>query len=147
MGSCGNQCKSTQTSPGAQFGPLWNLSVPLSISGWGFTGVFLLWRRETVKTWKNAGLNKEIYDLMNRMRGGQSRLSLLRSMAEPRHRQELSELTGIDWKEVDREVSVLEKHGLIKMTAQSGSVRMYQITEQGRLLMKLIDDLQPDRKW
>jgi hypothetical protein len=55
------------------------------------------------------------------MRGGTSRLALMQSLETPRHRQELSEVTGIDWKEVDRELGALEKYGLVKVYAQSGS--------------------------
>ena len=79
------------------------------------------------------------------MRGGTSRLTLLQQMAAPRHRQELSELTGIDWKEVDRELGLLEKYGLVKIYAQSGTVRLYQVTEQGSLLVKLIEELNAER--
>ncbi len=75
------------------------------------------------------------------MRGASFRLSLLQNMEDPRHRLELSEITGIDWKEVDRQLSVLEKYGLAKMHAQSGSVKLYQVTEHGKLLLKLVQEL------
>lgn len=95
-----------------------------------------------MKVWKGAGFTKDVYDIMNRMRGSNSRLTLLRNMVEPRHRQELSELTGIDWKEVDRELSILATYGLVQTYVQSGSVKLYQVTEQGRVLLRLMDDLQ-----
>jgi len=47
----------------------------------------------------------------------------------------------MDWKEVDRQLRVLENYGLVHVIAQSGTVKMYQITERGLVLMKLIDDL------
>ena len=50
-------------------------------------------------------------------------------------------MTGIDWKEVDRQVGVMEKYGLVKIYAQAGNVKLYQTTEQGRLLLKFIDEL------
>lgn len=78
---------------------------------------------------------------MIKMRGGSSRLTLLQHLDSPKHRFELSEVTGIDWKEVDRQIGVLEKHMLIKMYAQSGAVKLYEMTEQGRLLLKVIDEL------
>jgi DNA-binding HxlR family transcriptional regulator len=106
-------------------------------------------RRSQVKSlFAKRGFGGEVFDLMIGMRGGGSRLALLRGMQEPRHRQELSEITGIDWKEVDRQITVLERYGLVKMYAQSGTVQMYQITEQGRLLLNLIADLQsPHPQW
>jgi predicted transcriptional regulator len=75
------------------------------------------------------------------MRGGGSRITLLENMETPRNRLELSELTGIDWREVDREISILEKYGLVKIYAQTGTVKMYQVTEQGKLLMNLVGEL------
>lgn len=87
------------------------------------------------------GFGGDVYDLMMGMRGGPSRLTLLQNMETPRHRLELSEITGIDWKEVDRQLSVLEKYGLVKVHAQSGTVKLYQVTEQGKVLLNLISEL------
>ena len=91
------------------------------------------------------GFSSEVFDMMIRMRGCGARLALLQGLQEPRHRQELAEVTGIDWKEVDRQISVLERYGLVKVYAESGTVRMYQVTEQGKLLLDLMVDLQSPR--
>ena len=141
------------TAPGGPLGFFWVNSVPLGLAGWSAVGLVTagahFGRKSRARSLFAArGFEGQVYDLMIGMRGGGSRLALLRSMQEPRHRQELAVLTGIDWKEVDREVTVLEKYGLVKVYAQSGSVRMYQVTEQGRLLMKMVDDLQSARtRW
>jgi len=87
------------------------------------------------------GFDGDVYNLMIGMRGSSSRLALLESMETPRHRLELSEITGIDWKEVDRQVAVLEKFGLVKVHAQSGTMRLFQITEQGKVIIKLVEEL------
>lgn len=92
--------------------------------------------------WRNAGFDKDTFELMVKMRGAGSRLAILRLLEVPKHRNELSELAGSDWKEVDREVTVLERYGLIRVSAQSGAIKMYQITEQGKTLMRLMNDLQ-----
>ena len=78
---------------------------------------------------------------MVKMRGSTSRLALLRGLETPRHRNELSEITGIDWKEVDRQLGVFEKYGLAKVYVSSGTIKMYQLTEHGRLLLQLMDEL------
>lgn len=62
-------------------------------------------------------------------------------MENPRHRLELSELTGFDWKEVDRQLNLLLSYGLVTIYAESGSMKMYRLTEQGRLLLKLVEGL------
>lgn len=84
------------------------------------------------------GFGSDVFDLMMGMRGAGSRISLMQSMESPKHRLELSELTGIDWKEVDRQLFVLEKYGFVKVYAQSGTVKLYQVTEQGKLLLNLV---------
>jgi predicted transcriptional regulator len=88
-----------------------------------------------------SGFNRDVYKLMVRMRGSESRLALLRSLQTPRHRNDLSDATGLDWKEVDRELRILENYGLAKLYAQSGAVKLYEVTEQGRVLLRLIGEL------
>jgi DNA-binding HxlR family transcriptional regulator len=117
---------------------------PLSITTWAVVGATTLYGRSGRGVFARKGFEGDVYKLMVKMRGSGSRLSLLKSMEEPKHRLELAEITGIDWKEVDRQLKVLENYGLARVTAQSGSVKLYQITEQGRILLKLIDDLSRD---
>jgi hypothetical protein len=143
----------SQSTPGGPFGLLWQYSVPFSAFGWAFVGLSVLAGRHGRKSrirslFAKEGFSGEVFDLMIGMRGGGSRLALLKGMQVPKHRQELADITGIDWKEVDRQIGVLEKYGLVKMYAQSGTVQIYQITEQGKLLINLIEDLQsPPRRW
>lgn len=138
---------------GAAFGPsggtppvgtLWFvswLSLPLTAVGWFSTGMVVFWRKNERRVWRRSGFNDDVYDLMVRMRGAGSRLVLLKYLDAPRHRMELSQLSGLDWKEVDRETGLLERYGLIAVYAESGSVKIYSLTEQGRLLLKLTDEL------
>jgi len=79
--------------------------------------------------------------LMINMRGAKSRLTLLNHLDKPRQRAELSKLSGLDWKEVDREVDLLQRFGLITLYAESGSVKLYKLSEQGRLMLKLVTEL------
>ncbi len=89
-----------------------------------------------------AGFDRTVYDLMVRMRGSASRLSILQGLLEsPRHRNELSEITGIDWKEIDRQIGLLEQYGFVSVDTQAGPIKIYKLTEQGRLLLRLMDEL------
>ncbi len=129
--------------------PVFGYSVPLAGAGWVAVGVVLFqgrvvggYKRSRVKSlFASRGFGADVYDLIVTMRGGGSRITLLENMETPRNRLELSELTGIDWKEVDRDVSILEKYGLVKIYAQSGTTKLYQVTEQGKLLMNLVVEL------
>lgn len=129
--------------------PILRYSFPLSIFGWSAIAlIYFQGRTKSVSQAKRLFLQLGLgsaYDLMVGMRGGTSRLVLLQHMETPRHRQELSELTGIDWKEVDREVGLLEKYGLVKMSARSGTVKLYQVTKQGSMLVELIEELNAAR--
>jgi DNA-binding HxlR family transcriptional regulator len=52
----------------------------------------------------------------------------------------LFRLTGIDWKEVDRQIGLLEQYGFVSVDAQEGPIKLYKLTEQGRMLVKLLDE-------
>ncbi len=132
-----------------QANPVFGYSFPLAAAGWVAVGAVLFqgrmaggFRRSRVRSlFASRGFGPDVFDLMITMRGGGSRITLLKNMETPKNRLELSELTGIDWREVDREVSILEKYGLVKVYAQSGTVKMYQVTDQGKLLMNLVEEL------
>jgi hypothetical protein len=132
-----------------QTNPVFGYSIPLAAGGWVAVCLVLFqgrmaggFRRSRVKSlFASRGFGPDVFDLMITMRGGGSRITLLENMETPKNRLELSELTGIEWREVDREVSILEKYGLVKIFAQTGTVKMYQVTEQGKLLMNLVGEL------
>jgi DNA-binding HxlR family transcriptional regulator len=118
-------------------------SLPASLGAWALFSLTFFRRQQprNLGAFASRGFDKNIYNLMVKMRGATSRLSLLRGLETPRHRNDLAEITGIDWKEVDRQINVLEKYGLTKVYASSGSIKLFQLTEQGRLLLQLIDEL------
>ncbi len=117
--------------------------IPISIASWvGFGVVLAFWRGSYGRSaWRKAGLDRNVYDLMVKMRGGNSRLQLLRNLESPRQRNELSQMTGMDWKEVDRQVNLLQTYGLVSVYAKSGSVKMFKLTEQGQLFLRLMGEL------
>lgn len=125
--------------------PILGYAFPFSIAAWFSVGVVVFQervrgnKRSRVKSaFAKMGFGSDVFDLMMGMRGAGSRISLMQNMEPPKHRLELSELTGIDWKEVDRQLFVLEKYGFVKVYAQSGTVKLYQVTEQGKLLLNLV---------
>jgi hypothetical protein len=98
---------SSGPSPGGQTNPFFLYAPPVSIAGWIVVGLVVFQSRanrhsQIKNLFARRGFGTDVYGLMIEMRGGGSRVSLLQNMDSPKHRLELSELTGIDWKEVDR---------------------------------------------
>lgn len=127
-------------------GILWQDSFQISVVSWTSVTCFVValtfWKGANWRSsWKKSGFDKDTFDLLMKMRGGASRLKLLHILETPKHRSELSALTGIDWKEVDRQLHLLEKYGLVCVAAQSGSMKLYQTTEQGKMLIRLTGEL------
>jgi DNA-binding transcriptional ArsR family regulator len=118
----------------------WRNSFPLAATSWA---VFCItfFRRGISRKWRSLGFDRDVFGLMVTMKGARSRLTLLKYLSEPRHKSELSTLAGLDWKEVDRELNLLERFGLISLHVQSGSVKLYKLSEHGKLLLKLIAEL------
>jgi len=120
---------------------LWGNSLPLSASGWFVLGV-TFFRRGISRKWREMGFDRDVFELMVKTRGAWSRLRLLRYLNEPRHKAELSTLSGLDWKEVDRELGLLQRFGLTTLHAHSGSVKIYKLSEQGKLILNLVEGLE-----
>lgn len=118
---------------------LWDYSIPLSAASWTSLGLIAWWKRSPPSTWKDAGFDKETFNLMVSMRGATSRFTILSQLASPKHRLALSELTGIDWKETDRQLNLLCQYGLVSIVAEAGVVKMYGLTEQGKLMLELLE--------
>ncbi|MDG6999739.1 MAG: hypothetical protein JRN15_11555, partial [Nitrososphaerota archaeon] len=119
--------------------PLWIYSTELAASSW-VVAVFGIWKGDVRKRWQQAGFDKDIFKLMTEKRGSHSRLALLKTLDSPRHKTELSQILDIDWKEVSREVAVLENLRLIGVIAQSGAIKMYELNEKGKQLLCLLDE-------
>lgn len=124
---------------------LWIGSVPLATFSWIVLGV-TFFRKGVSQRWRELGFDKDVFELMVKTRGAWSRLNLLNHLNEPRHRAELAALTGLDWREVDREVELLEHFGLIRLHAHAGAVKIYTLSEQGRVVLELVKELEMRRK-
>ena len=121
----------------------WKNSGPLAVTSWAVLCI-TFFRGGISRKWRSLGFDTDVFSLMVMMKGARSRLTLLAYLAEPRHKTELSTLAGLDWKEVDREIRLLERFGLIFLYAHSGSVKMYKLTEHGKQLLKLISELEKE---
>jgi DNA-binding transcriptional ArsR family regulator len=129
-----------QTITQSSFLFFWGNSPYFSATGWVIIGV-TFFRKGISKKWRELGFDKEVFDLMVKARGALSRLTLLSYLDQPRHRSELTALSGLDWKEVDRELSLLIRFGLISLYVESGSVKIYKLSEQGRVILRLVEEL------
>jgi predicted transcriptional regulator len=78
------------------------------------------------------------------MRGAQTRLRLMRSLDEPKNKLQLATALGIDWKAIDRHVQVLERNGLIEAATTNGTATFYEVTDKGKRLLQLLEELGVD---
>ena len=65
----------------------------------------------------------------------------MRSLNSPKNKLQLATALQIDWKAVDKHVQVLEKRGLIQATSTSGTATFYEVTEKGKNLMQVLEQL------
>jgi len=75
------------------------------------------------------------------MRGAQTRLKLMHSLNSPKNKLQLATALRIDWKAVDKHVHVLEKNGLIHASSTSGTATFYEVTEKGKDLLQVLEQL------
>ena len=78
------------------------------------------------------------------MRGSQTRVKLMRSLSPPKNKLQLATALGIDWKAVDKHVQVLTKNGLIQAASTNGTATYYEVTDKGRSLLQVLEQLSND---
>jgi predicted ArsR family transcriptional regulator len=91
--------------------------------------------------WEALGFDSEVFELFVRMRGGKTRVKLLNSLLIPKDRFQLAQELGLDWKAVDRHMAMLDKYGFVHEQASFGRVRIYELTTVGKMLLKLLQNL------
>jgi hypothetical protein len=98
-----------------------------------------VWRGVIKSKWTESGLCCGVFELLVKMKGGRTRLMLLRSLLEPKNKLQLSHELGIDWKAVDGHIAKLLQYSLVTEVVTVGTCRVYAITQKGRLALELAD--------
>jgi len=118
-----------------------NVQCCTALVSWtGFAGA-LIWRGHIRSVWSKSHFSYDTFRLIVTMRGAQTRLKLMHSMNGPKNKLQLATALGIDWKAVDKHVQVLEKNGLIQPTTSSGTTTFYEVTDKGRRLLEVLEEL------
>jgi predicted transcriptional regulator len=126
-------------------GPL----IPNTLNYYGFTALIswivfggaLIWRGHVRSVWGQSRFSYDTFRLLVKMRGARTRVKLMHSLNSPKNKLQLATALGIDWKAVDKHVQVLEKNRLIHATSTSGTATFYEVTEKGKDLIQVLDQL------
>src|SRR6185503_11492071 len=90
------------------------------------------WRGLVRSRWTESGLCCGVFELLVRMKGGETRTNLLRSLLEPKNKLQLSRELGIDWKAVDGHIAKLLQFALVQEVFMVGTCKVYSITQKGK---------------
>ncbi|CAE6485762.1 winged helix-turn-helix domain-containing protein [Candidatus Nitrosotenuis uzonensis] len=114
-------------------------SLPLAVVCWAIVGS-LIWRGHVKRLMLSSGLDYDVFSVMLKRRGGQTRLKILNELEFPKNRKQIAENLGFDWKAIDRHIKVLIKHQLINEIHQEGNAIYYMRTEKGRKFLDSFDN-------
>lgn len=98
-----------------------------------------LWRGVVKSKWTESGLCCGVFELLIKMKGGQTRIGLLKSLFEPRNKLQLSRELGMDWKAIDNHIARLLQFSLVQEVFTVGTCKVYCITQKGRRALELAD--------
>jgi predicted transcriptional regulator len=115
-----------------------------ALISWVLFGATLIWRGHVRSVWGQSRFSYDTFRLLVKMRGAQTRLKLMRSLNPPKNKLQLATALAINWKAVDKHVQVLEKNGLIQTASTSGTATFYEVTEKGRNLLQVLEELNID---
>lgn len=124
--------------------PNFLIPVSMGIIGW-MTTVYEVIRLKSGdfngtlrKKISQEGFDRSVYRMFTG-RGGPRRLAIMNALDTPKLRNEIAKITNTDWKEVDRNVRILESANLVKIQYSHGSMSVYYLTEVGRDLINFIN--------
>lgn len=120
-------------------------SLIVAPTSWTLVGGLWVWRGRMRSKWMASGFESDIFQLFVRMKGGNTRIRLLSSLSSPKDRFQLAQELGLNWKAINYQVDLLQKHGFVKEWKAYGKVRMYEVTPTGKKLLELLKDLEAKR--
>jgi len=118
------------------------ISLFLAPVSWILLGGAWIWRGRVRSRYTEMGFGSDVFELFMKMKGGATRIKVLNTLSTPKDRLQLAEELGVDWKTVDRHVQILNRYGFVREQAAYGTVRLYEVTPIGRMLLNLFDDLE-----
>jgi DNA-binding HxlR family transcriptional regulator len=108
---------------------------------WVLLGGALVWRGRVRSAYSEMGFGSDVFELFMKMKGGATRIKVLNTLTTPKDRLQLAEELGVDWKTIDRHVQILNKYGFVREQAAYGTVRMYEVTPLGKMLLNVFDEI------
>jgi len=117
-------------------------SVVFAPTSWIFVGGLWIWRGRTKAAWTSLGFDSEVFELFMRMKGGNTRTRVMSSLSMPKDRLQLAQELGLDWKAVDHHIVLLCKYGFVHEQVAYGRVKMYELTDMGKVLLRLLKETQ-----
>ncbi len=123
--------------------PYFLVPFAIGIMGW-LTTIYEVFSLDRIKItgslrrrMLNEGFDRSVYRILLG-RGGDRRIAIMQALNTPKIRNEIANITNTDWKEVDRNVRILESLNLVKIQFSHGSLSVYDLTESGKELMSII---------
>jgi DNA-binding HxlR family transcriptional regulator len=113
----------------------------LSTTNWILVGAVFVWRGKIRSQWERVGLDSGIFELFTRMKGAKTRLTLLNALSTPKYRSELARELKMNWRTIDCQVVLLNRHGLVNVDLVCGRTKVYRRTEMGENLLQLVTEL------
>jgi hypothetical protein len=118
------------------------VSLFLAPVSWVLLGGAWIWRGRVRSRYTEMGFGSDVFELFMKMKGGATRIKVLNTLNTPKDRLQLAEELGVDWKTVDRHVQILNRYGFVREQAAYGTVRLYEVTPIGKMLLNLFEDLE-----
>lgn len=112
-------------------------AIILSVISWVAIGA-LIWKGPVRRSFQKYGFDYEIFQIMMKMRGSDTRMKVLNLLATPKNRMQISEELSLDWKGIDRHVKTLVRFQLLTEMVQVGNATYYVRSDKGTRFLETI---------
>jgi hypothetical protein len=119
---------------------IWITYAAIALASWALAvSSTLHLSRKDREEWRKAGFDDLVINMMAESRGAISRSRILEVLRSPSHRGHVSNVTGIDWREVDRQMRVMEDISLVELRGKQGHRDLFGLTGKGSIALNLLE--------
>ena len=122
----------------------YNTTPYISPLAWVAFLLTLIWKGKIRIIWKRRGYDYEVFNLLAKMRGSDTRIKILRSLYLPKNRLQLAKELEMHWKSIDSHIDVLIRYSLVKEVIAFGTARYLMITDKGKEVLELLENDKAD---
>lgn len=123
----------------------YNSSPYLAPLAWIAFLLTLIWKGKIRTLWRGKGYDYDIFKVLAKTRGSDTRVTILKNLQIPKNRLQLANELGMHWESINSHIDVLIRYSLVEEMISFGTAKYLIITERGKKVLELLGNSKADQ--